>query len=65
MSPRAWLWYWAVGWILGPILVVYGIIVGSWDMVFLGVAIAFTTVGLTAFWRQRLKDNRPSEPTSN
>jgi hypothetical protein len=60
MSPRSWARYWLVGFVLGPVLTIYGIAKGDGGLIFLGVAILFLTVGMIAFWRRKTGEAPPS-----
>jgi hypothetical protein len=60
MSPRSWVRYWVVGFVLGPALLVYGIAAGDAGLIFLGVATLFFTIGIVAFWRRQTRNAPPS-----
>jgi hypothetical protein len=63
VSAQAWIRYWAAGWVLSPVLGVYGVVSRDLGIAFLGVVLLFTTIGMRAFWRQKLEKDPPKEST--
>ena len=56
VSPRAWTRYWAVGYVLGPASLAFGIASGNVELAMIGTLVLFVSVGMTAFWRRRVGD---------
>ena len=64
MSPDGWLRYWAVGWVFGPAVTIYGVAAGDWGLAFLGVVIVFLTIGMQAYWRRKATEPPSDEPAN-
>jgi lipid-A-disaccharide synthase-like uncharacterized protein len=63
LSPKVWIRFWYGGFMLGLVILIFGISQGDALMIFLGVVLMVLTPAMIAFWRS--VEARDQPPNSN